>query len=399
MMKNILFSISIIFLATFTAISKERNWSYINKKGETIFSIKANSVGEFKNGLAKIHKSTLVNNQWESGYGFINKSGKIIIPCQYKKAQDFTSTVTWVKKKGDQYYTLIGRAGNVIPTKKYDDVGRFYDFQRDICAVFQNGKMGFINNKGVEIIPCKYTGSTTFSDGLAIVDFYGNKKPKYGFINKKGEFVIKRQFYQNGITTFSDGLCRAKVGGKIVLIDTTGNIVFRTNKGSIVSQKNGRILVYSGPARTKWGWLNFNNEWVLQPMYDYVQDFNTDGYAVVEKNGLKGVIDTLGNIVLPLKYESVYCDISVDGYFLGVLPSTEVVSLAESRKDYFDENLNRINNESFRYLKGGKNTTWVLFSGTNQLFGYMDEQFNVIFPAQLEKAKPFKNGYAWVVFK
>ncbi len=387
-------------MTSFSLFSKERNWSYINEKGEVVFTIKANSVNDFMNGRSRIHTTRLVNNQWVTGYGFINKEGRIIIPCQYSKAQDFVAEVTWVKRKGDKYFTLIDKKGNIIPTNNYERVGYFFDYQKDICAVYQNGKMGFINTKGEEVIPCKYTGSSSFNDGLAIMDLYSETaSPKYGFMNKKGVFVIQRQYRQNGITTFDNGLCRVKVGGKMVLINTAGKVVFKTNKGTIQKVNKGLISVYSGPSRTKWGWLNFKNEWVIQPIYDNASGFNDDGYAIVEKNGKKGVIDTLGNIVLPLKYETVYCDISEDGYFLGVLPSKEFVSLADAEKEYFDKNLNRINTSEVRYLLGGANTKWILFSGKNNLFGYMDENFNVLFPAQLEKAKPFNEGFAWVVFK
>jgi len=399
-MKNSTLTILILLFASFSAFSKERNWSYINEKGQTIFTIKANSVGQFSNGLARIHKSILVNNQWKSGYGFVNQAGEIVIPCDYKKAHDFVADVTWVKRSGDSYFTLIDKKGNVIPTKNYDRVGFFFDYQKDICAVYQNGKMGFINTKGEEVIPCKYTGASSFNDGLAMMDFYSeNASPKYGFINKEGKFIIERQFRQNGIATFKNGFCRAKVEGKTVLINQAGKVVFKTTKGNIQGQNKGLILAFSGKNRTKWGWLNFKNEWAIPPVYDNARNFNDDGYAIVEKGGKKGVIDTLGKIILPIKYASVYCDISNDGFFVGVLPSTEVVSLAEAKKEYFDENLNSINNSEFRYLTGGKNTKWILFSGNNQLFGYMDEHFNVIFPAQLVKAKPFNNGYAWVVFK
>jgi hypothetical protein len=45
----------------------------------------------------------------------------------------------------------------------------------------------------------------------------------------------------------------------------------------------------------------------------------------VEREGLNGVIDTTGRIVMPLRYETVYADISKDGFFVGVYPSIREV--------------------------------------------------------------------------
>ena len=49
-----------------------------------------------------------------------------------------------------------------------------------------NGKWGFIDKDGVEIIPCKYNDVGDFSNGYASVQIGS----KWGFINKNGKEVI-----------------------------------------------------------------------------------------------------------------------------------------------------------------------------------------------------------------
>ena len=138
------------------------------------------------------------------------------------------------------------------------------------------------------------------------------------------------------------------------------------------------------------------DEFVINPTYDYAINFNEDGYGVVEKNELKGMIDTTGKVILPLKYETIYCNISKDGYFCGVYPSSEVTSLANARKDYFDADLNLIPLENVKYLMGAKNGNRIAFSNMEGKLGFMDRNYHIVIPPLFAKVKTFSEGFAWV---
>lgn len=395
MKKGIIFLLAVLFNVALFA--KNKTWTCINENGETMFRIEAIYVSDFSNGLAKVYKNTLVNNQWVTGYGFVNPKGEVVIPCNYKDAKDFESTVTWVKRTGEEFYTLIDQKGNVIPTKPYEKVKNFYDFQQDVCAVYEDGKMGFIDKTGKEVIPCKYIGSSAFSEGLASVCLASSVKEAYGYINKKGEEVIPLKFVQAGTSDFRNGLARASVDGKTVLIDKSGKVVFKTDKGNIQGQNFGLITVITKPNRKGWGWINFEDEFVIKPEYDYAMNFNEDGYAIVEKRGLKGVIDTTGKVVIPLEYETVYADITKDGFFAGVRPSkSEGVSMANAQKDYYDKDFNEIDLTGIKYIMGARGGNRIAFSTMDGRLGYFDRNFEIAIPAQYSKANFFNEGYAWV---
>lgn len=378
--------------------SKNKNWTCINENGETIFRIEAMRVYEFKNGLARVYKNTLVNNQWVTGYGYINQKGEVVIPCDLEKAMDFESDVTWVKKKGEDFYRMINKQGKIIPTKEYKKVKNFFDFQKDICAVFEDGKMGFVDSTGKERIPCKYTGSSVFTEGLASVCLANAKEEAYGFINRNGEAVIPLAYKQAGSSSFRKGLARASVGGSTVLVDKTGKIVFQTKKGNIQGHNYGRILVITKPNRRGWGWLDFNDKFVINPEYDYAQNFNEDGFAIVEKNGLKGVIDTTGKVIIPLEYETVYHDITKDGFFAGVLPSKGgAISMANTQKHYFDKNLDRIELDNIKYIMSARYGNRIPFSDMNNRKGYLNRNFEIAIPAIYSRNEFFSEGLAWVL--
>ncbi len=398
-MKRLIFIAFIIFFGTSNlGWSKNKLWQCINEKGQTVFTINAMQVYDFHNGLARVYKNTLVNNAWVTGYGYINRKGEVVIPCNLKRANDFIGDYTWVKLANQDYYTLIHKSGKIIPTKPYKKVGYFYKFQTDICAVYENGKMGFIDMTGKEIIPCKYSGANFFKNGLVSVCLYDSQERKYGYINKTGEVIIPLKFKQTSASSFDNGFARVKVNGKTVLIDTTGKVVFKTIHGNIQSVHNHLISVFKGKNRTNWGWVNFKDEVVIPQKYAHATSFNDDGLAVVELNGLKGVINTSGKIVVPLKYKTVYCNLSEDGFIMGVYPSKETLSLMEEKKDYFDAKYNLIDVKSLgiQFVQHANGTDYLPFK-QNEKWGFLNRNFQVVFRAQFKKVKLFSEGLAFVL--
>ena len=99
-----------------------------DQDGNIVIDFIYDEVHPFSVGLALVRK----NGKW----GYINTSGKLVIPCKYNPAWSFT-------KNG-------------------------------LAAVCQNGKCGFINQKGKVIIPLMYDDAKYFGkDGTARVKLNG----------------------------------------------------------------------------------------------------------------------------------------------------------------------------------------------------------------------------------
>ena len=67
---------------------------------------------------------------------------------------------------------------------KYD-AGR--NFSEGLALVNLNGKWGYVDKIGREVIPCKYDYACEFEEGLATVELNG----KWGFIDKHGNWYDK----------------------------------------------------------------------------------------------------------------------------------------------------------------------------------------------------------------
>ncbi|UKN03538.1 WG repeat-containing protein [Paracrocinitomix mangrovi] len=391
-----LFTLLLIIISS-VGIAKNKTWLSLKPDGSIAFKIEAKSVDQFSDGYAAVKISLVENNTWVTRLGFVDKTGQMVIPAIYDKTKGdgFVNGRAWVKKKDDKYWTLIDKKGNVIKTGDYDNVGYILSGNNNLLCVQQGDYKGFIDYDGKEIIPCKYIGSSSFSQGLACVAT--EESDGYGFINEKGEVVIPLKFKQAGVTTFTEyDLARAGVGGTTVLIDKTGKIVFKTGQGNIQSISNGWIRVFTSSRRDDWGYLDFNDQWKIKPIYDKLSDFNEQGWAEATLKGYTGIIDTTGKTILDFKYATLYLNPKEDGYIMGVLPVEKPSSLLNTPKDYFTPDLKPVDTTGIKYIYPAKGGELMPYLDHNEKKGYLSRDFKVAIPAKYSRAEIFSEGLAWV---
>ncbi len=106
-----------------------------------------------------------------------------------------------------------------------------------------NGKYGFTDTNGKEIIPAQFIMAQDFSTfGIAaVIDDSG-----WVYINKKGEKLIRPFIVDNGPDYFSKGLARYIKDGKIGFFDEYGNIVIKAQFDYAKPFLNGKAEVCNG---------------------------------------------------------------------------------------------------------------------------------------------------------
>lgn len=126
--------------------------------GECGFSIDRSSLWSLLlDGLIEAKQ----NGKW----GFVNRTGKVVVPFQYDSAYWFTDGLAAVKQNGK--WGFINREGRLVTPIQYDAVEPFFD---GLALVKQNGKYGFINTAGDVAIPLQYDFAFSFEhDGSASV--------------------------------------------------------------------------------------------------------------------------------------------------------------------------------------------------------------------------------------
>ena len=115
-------------------------WGILTADGEQLAEVKFDSVGVFHDGLAVVKAA--------ERYGYIDRSGAIVIPIQWMNAYDFSEGLAALRVD-KKHFQFINTAGTVvIKSKKYDSVGRF---RNGVCRVVKGGKVKWIDTKGKEL--------------------------------------------------------------------------------------------------------------------------------------------------------------------------------------------------------------------------------------------------------
>lgn len=225
-------------------------------------------------------------------FGFMDVTGKIVIPTEYEGADRFNHGLAPVKK---------------------------------------NGLWGYINSKGEITIPFQFKSADPFSDEpvLAAVEKNDSGQRAWGYIDIKGNFVIPPKFYN--ATEFRNGVAEvATEKFKYKSVSKRYDKYFLTKSDKYIYH-NGLYSYLAGPGKFsedlmpsckdgKWGFKDINDKWIIEPKYTIVGNFEnglarvqvtspnpyTDCELISEDEpfGLWGFIDKTGKEVIPLKFRA-----------------------------------------------------------------------------------------------
>lgn len=169
--------------------SENGDWGFIDINGNFIIPPTYKYAREFSEGKAAVSPKKINGkaNKKEL-YAFINKENEIIIPPLFTGADiRFSDGMCAVWDKGYGYINNSGQL--VIPCDLYLGL----HFSEGLAVVKPNGKgkeYGYIDKTGAMIIKPTFTLAESFENGLASVTI-GKKYEefKYGYIDKSGKYV------------------------------------------------------------------------------------------------------------------------------------------------------------------------------------------------------------------
>lgn len=169
----------------------------------------------------------------------------------YEKEKDYVKGKLQFQKAADKGYKEAREALRIIE----EDEKAERASQSLIAFKGTNGKFGFRDLSGKEIISPKYYGAKDFSEGMAAVSIMESATEKWGYINEIGKEMTA--FIYGDALPFSEGLAAARPLGKTWdafygFIDKTGKLVipheypfiFDMNMSDGWTFKNGKAKVY-----------------------------------------------------------------------------------------------------------------------------------------------------------
>lgn len=270
------------------AVQSGTRWGFIAPNGIPVVSPAYESVGTFgEEGLAMIREN--------GKFGYINREGVVEIEPRFTFAGPFTKSLAMVQENG--MYGFIRKDGSYAVEPVYSAAGYFA--QNGLAPVCKDGRWGYVNQNGEMVIAPEFDFAYDFSpEGLAKVQVTG----KFGYIDAAGNVVIE-PVYSNA-DNFKEGYAVVVQDKKYALIDTQGKAVIGFGAAQYLNPvENGMVLFMDNTGN--YGYMDAAGKIVIAPSFTQAQPFRADGYAVVQKDALWGVIRQDGTFLIAPAYEAI----------------------------------------------------------------------------------------------
>ena len=153
------------------SVCRDGKWGFIDTSGREVVPCRYNDVFDFNEGMARVE----TGGKW----GYVDKTGREVIPCIYDEAYDFSDGLAKVyleiwdenQPDPDDPFPLPVETKRFFIDKTGKEVltaGKDWDvFQEGLARITRDGKAGFVDKAGNEVIPCKYDGASMFCEGMA----------------------------------------------------------------------------------------------------------------------------------------------------------------------------------------------------------------------------------------
>ena len=137
-------------------------------------------------------------------------------------------------------------------------------FFEDRALIKKNGKYGYLDSSGREIIPPQFDDAKRYVSSFARVQ----KDTLYGFINRDGENLT--DFIYSKLENFNEGLAAVKKGDKWGFIDKTGAIAITCKYDNVLPFEHGTAKVYLNGYEF---YINKKGECVTEKVEEYIEEF------------------------------------------------------------------------------------------------------------------------------
>ena len=182
-------------LISFSEDGKE--YGYLDKDGKVVIQEQFYNAENFAGGIAVVAEEKDGNFR----YGVIDKKGNFLIDYQKKWLSNMGEGRVCFYNDNTSKFGMMDKNGNELVSAKYDDI---LPFTCGLALVEKNGKGGYINTKGEEVIPCRYYSAGYFYDDVVFVQKSSDSRLEC--INKKGETLFSLKEGEFFYTHFINGL-------------------------------------------------------------------------------------------------------------------------------------------------------------------------------------------------
>lgn len=307
-------------------------FGYIDTSGKMVIPAKFTNAGLFKEGLAPVENASLGG---PISWGYINTKGSYVIKPQFYKAEPFSDGMGKVTKyiNGDYWFGYVDNKGKLVIKPQFKDARNFYEGVAWVRSA-ETDRWGLIDKTGTFITKANLENAVDFFEGLASVKI----KNGYGFVDTKGKLVIQPQY--TFAYKFSEGMAYVNVGdreyGKYGYIDKNGKMVIKPEYYAAGDFSEGLAPVkLRNSDKGPWAYIDKKGQIAIKPFeIGYAGSFSTYGLAPINtismtNEGSYGFIDRTGKVIIKPQYYSVgefldggVCQVHIDGRHMAYIDKT-----------------------------------------------------------------------------
>ncbi len=240
-------------------------------------------------------------------YGVLDSEGKTIVDIKYNsvKGDEFSSEngsyeregyIISEKTKSGIIYGYIDYKGKLLIEPKYESISRVVDYKDDIYLIFMDkGKKGIIKNEKIIVNP-KYQGINFYTNSKI---FAVNKNGKYGFLDENGKEILKTEYESFSI---AGNYISVKKADESRLYDLHGNLVNTNNYVSILETGNPAFFI----AQNEQGYYSIISKDVqIDNKYTYISYAFDNFFIFTNEEGKSGVLNIYTGDEIPAEYDNI----------------------------------------------------------------------------------------------
>ncbi len=323
--------------------SQEGRWSMIDNKGNIVYDSEFDETPTMAiNGYFSVKEN--------NGYNLYKIGGKTpeaVKGCENLNAVGImTDNLVPVVRPGKRI-EIVNKSGETEFELSPVDNVEIFECKESfsdglLCVMTAEGKYGFVNKKGKYVIPCIYDAASSFENGYAIVGKKENDSDlmmSCYVIDTSGDQVVELgshsicpdMFYGYINTTDED---------QNILIDMDGDKHKLPSKVRSLREMKGDLIIYSDD-NGNYGMVNLDGETIIRAKYcDLHFAFNGDLIAQKTYNSHEiQILDTKGEEKQTVDLDNIYV---IDGFgYLGVEGNVYTVINEEFKETSKEEFYNR----------------------------------------------------------
>lgn len=285
-------------------------------------------------------------------WGVARADGETIIEPMFQNEPEFVGDLTAAAIRGGAFtgvseaveysrlYGAVNRAGEIVIPIEYGDLALSDDGR--IATVELDGRYGFIDAQGNEILPPTYDGAGPFVDGYAAVmrseplppdaDVSETGRRSYGAVDESGREVIACGYEY--LEIHPGPLAIVQVGDLYGAIDMAENFIIPPEYQYIYAEGQGMLIARTRVRRSEsgmddsetsifsYGAFDAQGEIAIPFEYDDLR-IGDEGPAIAEIDGAYGLVSLDGEALTDFAYSEIgpftggiaYCFIRGEGVY------------------------------------------------------------------------------------